>query len=62
MIKTQVIKEGSKPIAVVLDYKEYKRLKDIEEERNDYIEAVGIKKKNKKWYSHNEVKKEIGID
>ena len=62
MIKTQVIKEGSKPIAVILDYKEYKRLKDIEEEINDYKDAVEIKKKNKKWYTHNEVKKEIGLD
>ena len=30
MIKTQIIKEDSKPVAVILDYKEYLRLKETE--------------------------------
>ena len=29
MIKTQIIKEDNKPIAVIIDYLEYKRLKDM---------------------------------
>jgi len=61
MIKTQIIKEDSKPIMVILDYIEYKRLKDIEEDKSDYISALKIKEKNKKWYSHKELKKEIGF-
>ena len=33
MIKTQLVKQDNKPVAVVIDYKEYLRLKEIEEER-----------------------------
>jgi len=34
MIKTQIVKEGKKPIAVLMDYKEYKRLKEVEEDKS----------------------------
>ena len=61
MIKTQIVKEGKKPIAVVMDYKEYKRLKEIEEDKADYLSALKIKLKNKKWKSHTQVKKRIRI-
>ena len=37
VIKTQIVKEGKKPIAVVMDYKEYKRLKEIEEAEAYYL-------------------------
>jgi len=47
MIKTQVIKEKNKPIAVILDYKEYLKLKEIEEDRIDYYSAIETKLKNK---------------
>jgi predicted nucleotidyltransferase len=33
-------------------YKEYLRLKEIEEDRNDYYAALDVKNKNKKWKSH----------
>jgi len=60
MIKTQIVKEGNKPIAVLVDYKEYKRLKEIEENKSDYLSALEVKLKNKKWKSHAQIKKELG--
>lgn len=47
MIKTQYIKKDDKTIAVILDYKEYKRLKEIKED--------------KKWTRHEDLKKELGL-
>ena len=61
MIKTQILKEGKKPIAVVMDYKEYKRLKEIEEDKADYLSALEVKLKNRKWKSHAQLKKELGL-
>ncbi len=61
MIKTQVIKEDNKAVAVVLDYNEYKRLKEIEQDRLDYDSALDVKKKNKKWVSHKGLKKDLGL-
>ena len=61
MIKTQLIKERNKPIAVILDYNEYKRLKELEEDKQDYYDALNIKLTNKKWISHQDLKKEIGL-
>lgn len=61
MIKTQIIKQSKKPIAVILDYDEYKRLKEIEEDKEDYYSALKIKAENKKWFSHSDIKKELGI-
>lgn len=61
MIKTQIIKKDNKLVAVILDYDEYKRLKDVEEDKKDYYSAVKIKATNKKWKSHKELKKELGL-
>jgi PHD/YefM family antitoxin component YafN of YafNO toxin-antitoxin module len=61
MIKTQVVKEDNKPVAVVIDYKEYLRLKEIEEDKTDYYSALQVKMKNKKWISHEELKKELKL-
>ena len=61
MIKTQIVKENDKPVAVVLDYKEYLRLKEIEQDRKDYYSALQVKMKNKKWLSHKDLKKAIGL-
>lgn len=61
MIRTQIIKQSNKPIAVILDYEEYKRLKEIEEDKEDYYSALKIKIENNKWFSHSEVKKELGL-
>lgn len=62
MIKTQVIKQSRKPIAVIMDYSEYKRLKDIEEDIEDYNSAIKVKMTNKKWTSHKDLKKNLGIE
>jgi len=61
MIKTQIVKENDKPVAVVLDYKEYLRLKEIEQDKKDYYSALQVKLKNKKWTSHKDLKKAIGL-
>lgn len=61
MIKTQIIRQSKKPIAVIIDYQEYKRLKEIEQDKDDYNSALEIKKTNKKWISHSELKSELGM-
>ena len=61
MIKTQIVKADDKPVVVIMDYLEYRRLKEIEEDREDYYSALRIKKMNKKWTSHDQLKKELGI-
>lgn len=61
MIKKQIIKENNRPIAVIIDFEEYKRLKLIEQDKFDYARALKIKQTNKKWISHTDVKKKLGI-
>ena len=61
MIKTQIVKEDNKPVAVIMDYREYIRLKEIEEDRMDYYSALQVKRKNKRWKTHDELKKELGL-
>lgn len=61
MIQTHIIKEDSKPVAVILDYREYRRLKEIEQDKGDYYSALNTKRKNKKWTSHDELKKKLGM-
>lgn len=61
MIETQVIKEDNKPVAVILDYKEYIRLKELEQDVDDYNSAMEIKATNKKWVKHEDIKKELGL-
>jgi PHD/YefM family antitoxin component YafN of YafNO toxin-antitoxin module len=61
MIKTQLVKQNNKPVAVIIDYKEYLRLKEIEEDRKDYYSALEVKLKNKKWKSHAALKKELNL-
>jgi hypothetical protein len=61
MIKMQIVKQNDKPVAVILDYKEYLRLKEIEQDRKDYVSALQVKQKNKKWTSHRDVKRAMGL-
>ncbi len=61
MIKTQIIKEGRKSVAVILDYQEYMRLKEVEQDKSDYYSALEVKRKNKKWVSHNDLKKTLEL-
>ena len=46
---------------VILDYKEYVRLKEIEQDKLDYYSAIEVKRKNKKWTSPEELKKELEL-
>jgi translation initiation factor IF-3 len=61
MIKTQVIKEDNKPVAVIMDYLKYIELKNTAEDRKDYHLAIETKFKNKKWTDHEDLKKKLGI-
>jgi len=61
MIKTQIIKDGDKPKMVILDYTEYLRLKEMEQDKIDYYSAIEVKRKNKRWTSHEDLKKELAI-
>jgi hypothetical protein len=59
MIETQIIKENNKPVAMILDYEEYKRLHAIDIDNEDFREAREIKASNKKWTSHKEMIEKI---
>lgn len=61
MIKTQIIKEDNRPVAVIIDYKEYMRLREIEEDKTDYYSALKVKQENKKWTSHNNLKAKLDL-
>lgn len=61
MIKTQIIKADNKPMAVIMDYQEYIRLKEQAEDKSDYYSAIEAKLKSKKWTSHEDLKKKIGL-
>lgn len=61
MIKTQIIREDNKPIAIIIDYQEYLRLKEIEQDTKDYYSALKTKQENKVWIKHNDLKDELGL-
>ena len=61
MVKTQIIRKDREPVAVILDYKEYVRLKEIEQDSKDYRSALAVKKRNKIWTAHEDLKKDLGI-
>lgn len=61
MVKTQIIRKDKEPVAVILDYNEYLRLKEIEQDSKDYRSALAVKKRNKIWTSHEDLKKDLGI-
>ncbi len=44
-----------------MDYKEYVRLKEIEQDRRDYYSAAKTKVANKKWTDHEDLTKELGL-
>lgn len=62
MIETHIIEEDNKPKMVLMDYKEYLRLKQAEEDRDDYYTALETKLTNKKWIKHEDIIKTLGID
>jgi len=61
VIKTQIVREGKQPVAVVLDYFTYKKMLDIKEDQLDYLSAAKVKLTNTKWTSHDNLKKAIGV-
>jgi hypothetical protein len=61
MIKTQIIKEEGRPIAVVLDYKKYMKLREMAEDQADYKEAVIAEKQSKKLTSITAVKNRLEL-
>lgn len=61
MVETQVIKENETPIAVILDINEFNRLKEIEQDQLDYEQTIKTKNETTKWFTMDEVKKELGI-
>jgi len=61
MIETQIIKIKNKPVAVVIDFKEYQKLIEASQDRADYNLAVKTKKAVKKWTSHDKLKKDLGL-
>jgi hypothetical protein len=61
VIKTQIIRQDRKPVVVIMDYKEYLRLKEIEEDKKDYYSAAKVKMRNKRWKTHTDLKKELGL-
>lgn len=60
MIETNIIKQNDKPVAVVIDYQEFVRLKQIEEDYLDYTSAMQVKEENQVWIKHSDLKKEMG--
>ena len=61
MIKPQLIEIENKPVAIILDYNEYLRLKEIEEDKSDYYSALKTKLQNKKWINHKDLKKDLNL-
>lgn len=61
MIKTQIITENNKPKAVILDYKEYLRLTELAEDKEDYKSGIKSLRTTKKLHNHGDVKKELGL-
>jgi len=57
----QIIHDGNKPKMVILDYTEYLRLKKMEQDKIDYYSAIEVKRKNRRWISHEDLKKELAI-
>ena len=61
MVKTQIIRKDREAVAVILDYKDYLRLKEIEQDSKDYRSALTVKKRNKIWTNHEDLKKDLGL-
>ncbi len=54
-----MLKRKNKTVAVLMDVREYKRLKEIEMDRADYVAALEIKNTNTVWTDHKSLKAEI---
>jgi len=61
MIKTQIIEENKKPKVVILDYKEYLRLKEKADDYDDYVSAVKAIKSSRRLHTLEDVEKKLGL-
>ena len=61
MIKQQIILENNKPKAVIMDYKEYLKLKEMAEDKSDYYDALEAELRTKKLTSITDVKKKLKL-
>lgn len=59
MIKPQIIMENNRPKAIILDYKEYLRLKEKADDREDYLDGIEAIRASKKFHSLDEVNKKL---
>ena len=60
MIK-KVIKEEGRPIAVIIDYKKYMKLREMAEDQSDYKEAIVAEKHSKKLTSITAIKNRLEL-
>ncbi|HNZ26680.1 MAG TPA: hypothetical protein PLG34_07520 [Spirochaetota bacterium] len=62
-MKTQIIKDkNNTPVAVLLDYKDYKKMKDIIEDKKDYFLGINAKRNKTTSISLDEFKKKHKLD
>jgi endonuclease V-like protein UPF0215 family len=61
VIKTQIIKEEGKPVAVVMDYREYVELREKALDKEDYDDAVTAEKETKRLTPIKKVREKPGV-
>jgi hypothetical protein len=54
-------RKSAEMIIKAIEAKEYLRLKEIEDDKIDYYSAIKVKRENKKWTTHSDLKKGLGI-
>ncbi len=65
MVKEQLIYENDKPIAVIIDYDEYQKYKEIIEQEqleNDALIAIADEAKNDEMLSFDDVTRDLGLN
>lgn len=63
MVKEQLIYIDNKPVAIIIDLEEYKRLKELEAEEESALAQIAdkIDAKKEPTKTHKELMKEIGF-
>ncbi|MEI7581810.1 prevent-host-death family protein [Runella sp.] len=66
-LQAQIIKEDDQPKFAVISYKDYASLEELlrgfdsVEDLTDFLYLQKVKRENKEWVSHEEMKKELGL-
>ena len=66
-LQAQIIKEDDQPKFAVISYKDYASLEELlrgfdsVEDLTDFLYLQKVKRENKDWVSHEEMKKELGL-